>query len=42
MPAFEWKLNAVIKKDKNLINTFPTNWRHPIKIKFDYYRNNII
>ena len=22
MPAFEWKLNAVIKKDKNLINKF--------------------
>ena len=26
MPAFEWKLNAVINKDKNLINIFRRNW----------------
>ena len=27
--AFEWKLNAMINKDKNLFNKFPRNWRHP-------------
>ena len=36
--AFEWKLNALINKDKNLINQIPRNWRHPINIKFDCYR----
>ena len=25
MPAFEWKLNAVINKDKSLFNKFPRN-----------------
>ena len=38
MPAFEWKLNAVINKDKNLINKFPQNWRHPINTRFGCYR----
>ena len=42
MPAFEWKLNAMINKDENLNNKFPRNWRHPINIKFDCYRNNFI
>ena len=42
LPAFEWKLNAVINKDKNLFIKFPRNWRHPINIKFDCYRNKII
>ena len=42
MPAFEWKLNALINRDKNLINKFPQNWRHPIITKFDCYRINII
>ena len=42
MPAFEWKLNAMINKDKNLINKFSRNWRHPININFDCYRNKII
>ena len=42
MPAFERKLNAPINKDKNLIIKFPRNWRHPINIKFNCYRNNII
>ena len=42
MPAFEWKLNQIINKEKNLINKFPQNWRHPIIIKFNCYRNNII
>ena len=32
----------MINKDKNLINKFPQNWRHPINTKFDCYRNNII
>ena len=40
MSAFEWKLNSKINKDKNLINIFPKNWRHPINTKFDRYRNN--
>ena len=40
MSAFEWKLNAKINKDKNLINKIPRNWRHPINIKFDCYRNS--
>ena len=38
MPAFEWKLNAVINKDRNLINKIPQDWRHPINSKFDCYR----
>ena len=42
MSAFEWKLNAKINKDKNLINKFPRIWRHPINRKFDCYRNNNI
>ena len=25
MSAFEWKLNAMFNKDKNLINNFPRN-----------------
>ena len=37
--AFEWKLNAMINKDKNLINKFPKNWIHPINTKFNCYRN---
>ena len=39
MPAFEWKLNSKINKDKNLINKLPKNWRHPINTKFGCYRN---
>ena len=42
MSAFEWKLNALINKDKNLINKFPRIWRHPINTKFDCYRKKII
>ena len=38
MSAFEWKLNSMISNDKNLINKFPQNWRHPINTKFNYYR----
>ena len=40
MSAFEWKLNAMINKDKNLKSNFPKNWRHPINTKFNRYRNN--
>ena len=39
MPAFERKLNALINKDKNLINNFSGNWRRPINMKFNCYRN---
>ena len=42
MSAFEWKLNAMINKDKNLIDKFPRNWKHPVNNKFGCYRNNII
>ena len=42
MSAFEWKLNAMINKDKNLINKFPQNWRHPNNKRFDCCRKNII
>ena len=38
MPAFEWKLNALINKDKKPINKVPQTWRHSTKIKFDCYR----
>ena len=34
MPMMEWKLNAMINKNKNLINNFPKNWRHPLNRKF--------
>ena len=40
MSAFEWKLNAMIHKDKNLISKLPKNWRYPINIRFNCYRNN--
>ena len=38
MPAFEWKMNAMINKDKKLVIKFPQIWRHPINSKFDCYR----
>ena len=38
--AFEWKLNAMINRDKNLINKLPKNWSHPNNTKFNKYRNN--
>ena len=28
MSAFEWRLNQLIKKDKNLINKLPKSWVH--------------
>ena len=42
MSASEWKLNAMINKDKSLINKFPRNWKHPNNTKFNCYRKNII
>ena len=38
MPAFEWKLNAMINKYKNLIKKFPRIWRHPVNNKHNFYR----
>ena len=40
MSAFEWKLSAMINKDKNLINKFPKKWGHPINMKFNCYCSN--
>ena len=37
MSACEWKLNAMINKDKNLINKIPQDWRHSINSNFDCY-----
>ena len=37
MSAFEWKLNAMINKDKNLINKIPQDWRHPLDKRFEIY-----
>ena len=41
MSAIEWKLNAMINKDKSLIKKFPQKSRHPINTRFDCHRNNI-
>ena len=38
MYAVGWKLNAMINKNKKLINIFVRNWRHPFNIKFEDYR----
>ena len=38
MPAVEWKLNALINRDKRLIIEFPRNWIHPLNRKFESYR----
>ena len=38
MHAVEWKLNAMINKNKCLINNFHRNWRHPLNTKFENYR----
>ena len=42
MSAFEWKINQLINKDKNLTNKLPCDWRHPINNNFNCYRNKII
>ena len=38
MHAVEWKLNAMINKDKNLINKVPQDWIHHLNTKFESYR----
>ena len=38
MCALEWKLNAMINKNKSLLNKFDRNWRHPWNRKFESYR----
>ena len=38
MHAVEWRLNAMIRKNKNLINKFVRNWRHPLNRKIESYR----
>ena len=38
MCALEWKLNAMVNKNKSLFNKFPRNWRHPLNRKFESYR----
>ena len=38
MCALEWKLNALINKNKSLINKFDRNWRHLLNRKFESYR----
>ena len=40
MSASEWKLNAMINQDKNLIIKFPSFWRHPVNTKFECYRKS--
>ena len=37
MHAVEWKLNAMINKNKSLIKNFDRNWTHPLNRKFDSY-----
>ena len=36
--VLKWKLNAMINKNKSLINNFPRDWRHPLNRKFEKYR----
>ena len=38
MHAVEWKLNAMINKNKSLIDNFNRNCRHPLNRKFESYR----
>ena len=38
MHAVEWKLNAMINKNKTLIKKFDRNWRHSLYRKFESYR----
>ena len=37
MCALQWKLNAMINKNKNLIKKLNRNWRHPSNGKFEIY-----
>ena len=38
MHAVEWKLNAMINKNKKLINNSDRTWRQPFNRKFESYR----
>ena len=38
MHAVEWKVNALINKDKKLIYKLCGNWRYPLKKKLENYR----
>ena len=38
MHAIEWKLNAMINRNKSLINMFPRYWRPPLNRKIESYR----
>ena len=38
MHAVELRLNAMINRNKSLINKFDCNWRHPWNRKFENYR----
>ena len=37
MHAYEWKLNALINKNKCLITKFDSICRHPLNRKFESY-----
>ena len=39
MHAVEWKLIAMINKNKKLINKFDRNWRHAFNRKLEIYRD---
>ena len=38
MHAVEWKLIAMINKNKKWINLFNRNWRHTLNRRFESYR----
>ena len=38
MHMVEWKLNAMINKNKNLINKFNRSWRQSLSWKLESYR----
>ena len=38
MCAVEWKLNAMVNKNKNLISKFNRGWRHHSNRKTESYR----
>ena len=38
MLAIEWKLHAMVNKNKSLIKKCPRNLRHPLNKKIESYR----
>ena len=38
MHAVEWKFNAMINKDKKMINNLNRDWKQPLNRKFESYR----